>query len=88
MTLPVPGERRDPSVTRLRRVVAMLVELQHTPATRPELAARYCVSERQISADITLLRLAGVHIQAKPYRVCLPEQTETTTPPGRSPGAP
>lgn len=75
MTLPVPGERRDPSVTRLRRVVAMLVELQHTPATRGDLAARYGISERQVSADITLLRMAGVHVEVRPYRVRLPESS-------------
>jgi predicted DNA-binding transcriptional regulator YafY len=74
MNLPLPNSRADPMATRLRRVVAILVELQHTPATRAELAVRHGVSERQISADITLLRQAGVRVTVRPYRAWLPQQ--------------
>jgi len=50
--------RREPELQRVARLVDMLVVLSHQRLRRRELAQRYEVSERQITADLQVLRRA------------------------------
>lgn len=69
-----PGQVQAMEVHRLRRLLEMqrMLIAAAAPVPRRELAEHFGVSERRISQDIQLMRLAGIdvrHIQPRGYYI-------------------